>query len=434
MADYQTVRGMRDFLPEEMKKREYVAGVARRVFEKYGFELMETPAVESFELLSGKGGGGEEVKKEIYCFKDQGGRELGLRFDLTVPTARVVASNPSLTQPFKRAMVGRVWRYDRPGAGRYREFWQADVDVFGSESVLADAEVVATVFDVMDELKLQDFQVNVNNRKLLEGLAVSCGIDQKQVVEVFRSIDKLEKIGEEGVQEELESKGVFDTSAKKLLDLITIKASNQEILDKIRPVAKENKTAKQGLEEVKELLDWLGEMGFGDRVDLDLSLARGLDYYTGNVFEGKLEGEKLSVSGGGRYDGLVEAYGGKPTPATGWSIGIERVIEVLEDRKLFPELDANRVFVAPVNDEMREKALKITQELRDSGVKAETDLMGRKLSKQFSFADSIGASRVVVVGPKDLKEKKVTLRDMKTGNEEKVLLEELVPELSKTKN
>ncbi|MCD4739843.1 histidine--tRNA ligase [archaeon] len=422
MSDYQTVRGMRDFLPEEMEKRTYVISVVKTVFQKYGFREMGTPAVESMKLLSSKGGGGEEIKKEVYCFKDQGGRELGLRFDLTVPTARVVAGKPDLPKPFKRFMVGRVWRYDRPGAGRYREFWQADVDVFGSKSVLADAECVAVVCETLDALGFKDYKVFVNNRKLLEGLALSCGIKNEDVSSVFRSIDKMDKIGKEGIAEELESKGIYDKSAKTLLKLIS-----EESLSKIESKVKD--TGKEGVEEVKSFLEYMALLGFKDKVEFQASLARGLDYYTGNVFEIAVSGGKLSVSGGGRYDQLVKNYGGPALPAVGISIGIERIIQLMEEQNMFSKTCRGLIYVAPVNSDARSKALEIVQKLRADGLIVEIDLMDRKLGKQFAYADSVGASKVVVVGPKDLEKGEVTLRDMETGKEEQVKLEKLAKKL-----
>lgn len=428
MVKYQTVRGMRDFLPKEMRKREYVFEVIKEVFERYGFQPMETPAVEYFELLARKGGAGEEIKKEIYYFKDQGGRELGLRFDLTVPTSRVVASNPDLPKPYKRMMIGRVWRYDRPGAGRYREFWQADVDVFGSESPLADAECIAVVCEVMDKLGFKDFKIKVNNRKLLEGLAILCGVRKDQVEEVFRSLDKLDKVGREGVEKELSEKGFDEELIKKLLDVTEVSGDLKDVLEKTRSLGG-NKLVDEGAKELEELFNFLMVLGLEKKVIVDLSLARGLDYYTGNVFEGVVEGGKWSVAGGGRYDTLVEKYGGRPTPATGISIGVERVIQLMDERKLFPELTRNLVYVAPANDEVRAKTLEVTQKIREAGIPAETDLMNRKLGKQFSYADSIGASKVVVVGPKDLEEGKLTIRDMKSGEEVKVDVKKVVDAL-----
>ena len=421
--NYQTVRGMRDFLPEDMRKREYVFGVARTIFKRYGFQLMETPAVEYFELLSRKGGGGEDIKKELYYFKDQSDRELGLRFDLTVPTARVVASNPNLPKPFKRMMLGRVWRYDRPGAGRYREFWQADIDTFGSESALADAECLAAVCDVMEELGFKDFKVRVNNRKLLEGLALLCGFREKEMVDVFRSLDKLDKIGRDGVERELAEKGFEANVTKKLLDATELNGKLVDVLKQIKPLGK-NELMTRGITELTELVRFT--QTFEKKIIVDLSLARGLDYYTGNVFEGAVEGGKWSVAGGGRYDNLVERYGGRPTPATGMSIGIERVIQLMDERGLFSEAPQELIYVAPVNDKVRDKALEITQKLRAAGIPTETDLMGRKLAKQFAYADSIGTKKVVIIGPKDLENGKVTVRDMTSGNEKNIPLSQLV--------
>lgn len=428
MTEYQTVRGMRDFLPDDMAKRNYVFSIVKGVFSKYGFEEMETPAIENLELLSSKEGAGEEVRKEVYRFKDQGGRELGLRFDLTVPTARVVASNPDLPKPFKRFMIGRVWRYDRPGAGRYREFWQADVDVFGSESALADAECAASVCEVLSALEFDDFSIKVNNRKLLEALAVFSGIKENSM-SVFRSVDKLDKIGKEGVADELEEKGILDDNVKKFLDLICVEGG-RELLCKFEELLGDK---TDGIAELRSFLEQMKLLGFEERVVLQPSLARGLDYYTGNVFECAVQEGKWSIAGGGRYDKLIQSYGGREVPAVGISIGIERVITLMEERFLFPDLQGERVFVAPVKDEVREKALELVQELRSTGIIAETDLMGRKLGKQFAYVDSRGIKTVLVVGPKELEDKEVTVRDMESGNEERVALSDLISFLKRGK-
>ena len=272
---FQTVRGMRDFLPEQAVKKQFIEDVCRQVFEKYGFLPLETPVVEEFKLLAKKGGGGEDVKEEIYYSKDKSERELGLRFDLTVPLARVVASNRQLPKPFKRYQISDVYRYDRPGASRYRRFTQADVDIVGSSSMIADFECIAASAEILQELGL-NFKVRISNRNLLEEIVLCCGVEKGSVKECFRCLDKLDKIGKEGVAKEMRGKGLSE-SILKIIEKNTLEG----IVDEIKE--------KQGLNELKELFAMLKKAGFRKFVSVDLSLARGLEYYTGNVSEIALE-------------------------------------------------------------------------------------------------------------------------------------------------
>ncbi len=416
---FQTVKGMRDFPPEEMVKRNYVLNIIQKVFEKWGYQPFDTPALESFELLAKKGGGGEEIKREIYWFKDQGGREIGLRFDLTVPMARFIVSNPNLPKPFKRYQVGRVWRYDKPQAKRYREFWQADIDIVGSNRPGADAEIIAATCDVFKELGFKDFKIRLNNRKIIEDFVISLGI--KEVFEVFRSIDKLEKIGEDGVKEELISKKIKEEDVENILSFVKVKGSLGDISKKTEELGG---LGREGLEELKEILEIIKQFGYEKNVEVDLSLIRGLEYYTGPVFEVSVGGD-VSLAGGGRYNNMIELFGGQPTPATGISLGFERIVEVMKEKNMI-KADSNvKYFVAPVNDEVRDDALRICQKLRKKGINCDTDLMGRKLSKQLEYASSLNIPFVLIVGKEELKDDSVKLKNMKTGKEEEKKTKEI---------
>ena len=409
---FQTPRGTRDFFPEKMMERNYVLNTIKRTFERYGFEELDTPAFEDFALLAQKGGGGEAIKREIYYFKDQSDRELGLRFDLTVPLARVVASNPNLQKPFKRYAIGKVWRYDEPQAGRYREFVQADVDVVGSAEPSADAEVIACACDCLRELGFSDFIIRVNDRKVIEGFLNTLGLEKEAAVEVFRSIDKLDKIGKDGVEKELEGKGIEGKKIARILSYI----SGGSIEDA-------KKYSEEGAKELEGIFRTLASLGLDKYVRMDFSLVRGLEYYTGPVFELALGG-KLSAAGGGRYDRLIELFGGKPTPATGISFGVERVIGIMEEKKIFSlPKTATKAFVAPVKDEVRGAAWKIASQLRARGVNCEADLMDRSLKKQFEYVSARGIPYCVVVGPAELKQNLVVVRDMKSGEEKKVTVD-----------
>ena len=406
MGKFQTVRGMRDFLPELAAKKQLIEERIRGEFEAYGFEPLETPMVESFGLLAAKGSAGEAIKEEIYYFKDKSDRELGLRFDLTVPLARVVANNPQLQKPFKRYEIGRVYRYDRPGAKRYREFTQADADIVGSDSIIADFECVALAYKVMKDLRL-DFKIRISNKKLLEEIVVASGVKKEQLKECLRSIDKLEQIGAKGVEKELEGKKI---PAAKIMQVI-----EENDLEKIGKTIKE----KKGFNEVKELIDYCTKAGLGEFVKFDASLARGLEYYTGNVFEISVQGAP-SVGGGGRYDDLIEAYGGPKTPAVGISFGIDRLLDVSGKYS-----SGSQLLVIPIGLEAGPESLRIARELRALGLKVQNDLMQRSLSKNMEYASKKGIPLVAIIGENELKAKELTVKNLETGKQEKVKLSEL---------
>lgn len=414
MPKFQTPRGTRDFLPDEMIRRQHVFDTVRSVFEKWGFDPIETPAFEEWTLLSAKSGGGEAIKNEIYYFKDKSNRELGLRFDLTVPMARVVASNPGLPKPFRRYCIGRVWRYDRPGPGRYREFWQCDVDVAGAAVGEADALCIAAACNALKELGL-DFSVRISSRKIVEGFVSSIGVKNDMIVDVLRSIDKLDKIGEKEVVNEL--KRTLDSEKiKKIMKFITIR----NIADAGKAAGKSD-LAKEGIAEIEKILVYAESFSIIDCIKFDLSLVRGLEYYTGPVFEITSEMFKSSIGGGGRYDNLIELFGGKPTPATGISLGIERIIDLMTEGKMLglPKT-MTKIYIAPISASALPDAIRMARELIDSGVPAEFDLMNRSISKQLDYANSRGIPFVIVLGEKEKASGKAKLRDMKTGAEKEI--------------
>jgi len=403
---FQPPKGTRDLLPTDMRKLNYLVSVIERVFNNYGYEPLDSPAFEDWELLSAKSAGGEELKKETYYFRDKSDRELGLRYDFTVPTARIVASDPSIPKPFKRYSIGKVWRYDQPQAGRYREFWQADVDIYGTLLPVADAEVIAVAVDCLRKLGFKDFKVRLNDRRVIERKIVNLGI--KNPLEVFRCLDKLEKMGEECVIKELREKGIDTGKIEKVMKLVR---SKPEEMDELESLVKE-----------------LKKFGISKEVVVDFSLVRGFDYYTGAVFEISTGG--LSIAGGGRYDGLVETYGGKPTPAVGISLGVSRIIDEMEKKKLFKIEDyPARVFVCAVKEEVNAEVVKIVQELRGRGIAADFDTAGRNLRKQLDYVNAKRIPYALVVGPEEIKTKKLVLRDMKSGKEKKLELEKIVKEL-----
>jgi histidyl-tRNA synthetase len=412
---------MRDWPPETATKLNAVLDTVRSVFERYGFLPLETPAVENFELLSAKGGLGEAVRDEIYYFKDKAGRELGLRFDLTMSLARFVIANPNLPKPFKRWQIGRAWRYDEPQAFRYREFIQADIDIIGTSSALADAECLAAAADCMAALGFKDFFIRLANRKLSEAVLVRLGVPQRRVLEVFRSIDKLNKLGEAAVRDELATKGVAAKIIDDVFAFIKIAGSNAAVLDEI-----ERKYGQlPGLDELRALLAALGQLGAARWARLDMSLVRGLDYYTGNVFELMIGKEKITFAAGGRFDNLIEQLAGPPMPAVGISLGIDRIVAEADRRGLLKPRPPAAVFVAAAVDAVRPDALRIAQRLRARGIAVESDLLRRKLSRQLEYAAALRIPRVAIVGPIELKKKSIKLRDMRTGKEQIVKISAL---------
>jgi len=416
----KTIKGTRDFLPEEMILRQQVLEKMKSVFEIFGFQPIETPALENWEVLSAKGAGGPEILKETYNFEDFGGRRIGLRFDLTVPLARVIALNPNLNLPFKRYQIQNVWRYGDIAKDRFREFLQADIDIVGSDNMLADAEIIACVISVLTELGFKDFTVRLNNRKTLSALAKYAGVPEEKVIDTLRTIDKYDKIGEEGVKEQLLTK-ISGAATTKILEIIISKGNLA--LEELEKLVKD----KQGIEELKQIISYLKLMKVEPKFEIDLSLARGLDYYTGPIFEVFAEEGIGSIAGGGRYDKMIGLFSGKDIPATGISFGIERIIEVMKEREMIKTKKSNiKVFVVAVNDKVRDKVLEIAQMLRNNSVSADFDLRLRSLSKQLDYINSLGIPNAIIVGEKELKNNSVKLRNMNTGEEKLLKIDDIL--------
>lgn len=415
-------RGTRDFLPSEMKIRSYIIEKIRKVFEIHGFEEMDTPAIELWETLSAKGG--EEVEHQIYKFQDKGGRWLGLRFDLTVPLARVVASNPNLVKPFKRYCIAKVWRYEEPQSGRFREFLQADIDIIGSPYMEADVECISTAVDALKSLGLEKFKVRINNRKILEGLMSSMGISGEAFFKVLRILDKLEKIGEDNVLKELRELGLKEDTALKIMDFI--KNKGREALDYVEKNFDSN-LIQEGVKELKRMIELSEFYDLHDYISIDFSLVRGLDYYTGPVFEIEAEDMQIgSIAGGGRYDNLIEKFGGIATCATGISLGIERLHEILSEKISSKISKSNvKVFVANVNEDLLGESIKICRKLIELGIPAEMDLMKRKLTRQLEYANIKGIPFVLIVGSEELKTGIFKLKDMMNKKEYSISIEEI---------
>lgn len=427
---FQPARGTKDFLPEEMRKRNWVQDNIRSVFEAYGYGPLGTPVFESWEMLKIKSG--EDIINQIYYFKDKSGRELGLRFEWTASLARVVASHRELPKPFKRYAIGPVWRYERPSEMSRREFWQMDVDIVGVSDPIADTEVLSVAVDCLRKIGFEGFVIRLNDRRLLESLIRVAEMPLDRYLDIFRAVDKRDKIGDEGVFEELEKIGAPREASERLLELTSIKGDPKETLAKTRTSIGDDVQGQLACDSLSAIVEYAESFGIASYLIVDLGLARGLDYYTGPVFEVLAEGFEGagSIAGGGRYDDLVETFGGEPTPMTGISMGIHRLVTLLEKMGVFEDQDLGpNVFVAVASDTVRTDAIAIAQDLRRAGVQTELDLLSRGLRKQLDNANRKGFKKVVIVGERELSEGCVSVRDMATSEQKLVKIEDLAEAL-----
>jgi len=420
----QPAKGVRDIAPEEKIIKNEVVSIITKTFEKYGFAPLETPTLERFETLAAKygAGAGSDVLKETFKLKDQGKRKLGLRFEMTTSLARYVAQNTTLKMPFKVYQIGSVFRDGPIKLGREREFWQCDADTIGTSSMLAEAEQIAILNDVFKEIGFS-FTIKINNRKILNGILNQAGIKEKK--EALIAIDKLDKIGKEGVSKELKEKGYKKKQTDALFSLINKDISLDNLKKKV-----EDEEGKQGLNELDELLSYLKIMGIRE-IDFDISLARGQAYYTGTVIEVYLKNSKVnsSIAGGGRYDKMIAGYvgGDREIPAVGISFGMTPIMEQLKLNQEIKQKTLAKAYVIPINTV--EKSLKIVQQLRKEGIPTDFSLGKKGVSKNLQYADSLGIPYAVIIGDRELKNKKVLLRDMNSGTEQMLSVKDLVKRL-----
>lgn len=401
-------KGTRDFLPEEKILRQSVESTLRTIFERYGFSPAETPILERYDVLASKYAGGEEILKETFKLKDQGDRELALRYDLTVPLARVVAMNPTLKMPFRRYQIGIVFRDGPLKAGRYREFTQCDVDVIGASSVKQDAEIINLTGDAFKAINIKA-KIEVNNRKILDALMETAQIPEDKRNTAILSLDKLKKLGIEVVKKELRQKGIFAEPIDNLCEWITIKGTNDQKIKELKKIL----LNKQGLQEMEEVLSYAPEATF------EITLARGLAYYTGTVFEVYAFNSPISssIAAGGRYDNMIGLFKGSGSiAAVGISFGLDTIMDVLKTRQQEVKKSVTQVFVLPIK--VFPEAWKVAQELREAGVNTEIDMLDRSVSKNFDYANTMGIPYVVVIGPEEVKEQKIKVKDMLSGKEE----------------
>jgi histidyl-tRNA synthetase len=426
----RVLKGFRDYLPEQMILRQRIIGIFRDIFERHGFEPLDTPALEYLDVLTGKAG---ENEKLMYRFEDAGGRQVGLRYDLTVPLARVVAMHQNdLVLPFKRYHIAPVWRAENPQRGRFREFWQCDADIAGSASPLADAEVIAIMAEALEAIGIPAFTIRINHRRLLESLGRAAGVQPEQAAGLYRAIDKLDKIGPEAVARELTEAGLQEAHARRLLDLVTRQGEPLILLESLRGELGQVEGATQAIDELEQLFRALPDFGVAPhRYTLDLALARGLDYYTGPVFEAAVTEPKVgSVGGAGRYDGLVGTFLGRPIPATGMSLGLERIIEVVREHGLMPVPASVAEVAIVVFPDTVGRGARLATSLRESGLRVDLSLQPRRsVGDQLKLADRKGVPFAVILGANELERGAATLKDLRSGEQTVVALEELAETL-----
>jgi histidyl-tRNA synthetase len=440
--------GTRDFSPEEMVKRNYIFDTIKKVFQLYGYLPIETPAMENLSTLLGKYG--EEGDKLLFKVLNSGDflsnvktedfgnkesnkvalqiSEKGLRYDLTVPFARyVVMHRNDINFPFKRYQIQPVWRADRPQRGRYREFYQCDVDVIGSDALLNEVELIQMIDDIFSRLQVA-VEIKLNNRKILAGIAEMVGENDK-MMDITIAIDKLDKIGIEKVNSELLDKGVSEAAIEKLQPILTMKGTQQEKLLLLRELLQASETGMKGIEETLYIMNKVAELGMESMVELDLTLARGLNYYTGAIIEVKAADVKIgSICGGGRYDNLTGIFGMDGTSGVGISFGADRIYDVLNELDLFPENKelSTMVFFVNFGEEEEKYTLRVLQKVRKAGINAELFPTADKMKKQMNYADKKNIPFVVIIGQDEIEKDVLSVKNMKTGEQEEMRLTDFI--------
>jgi histidyl-tRNA synthetase len=434
--ELQLPKGMRDINPGDKILRDDIVKNLIETFELYGFNPLETPIVERFDVLSAKFAAGEtsDAMKETFKLSDQGKRDLGLRFDLTVPFARYVAMNPNIKLPFKRYQVGEVFRDGPIKLGRYREFWQCDVDVVGTKSMLADAELIKLALEAFPKLKL-DAYLEVNNRKLLQSLLEFSGVQKKDLQKVIIIIDKVAKIGLEGIKKDL-LEILDEDSVEKIVKILEIDGTPTQVFEKLEPFIK-GIESRQALDELKELFSYFNKKQ-KQNIKLNLSLARGFGYYTGTVFEGFLRSSDVtsSICGGGRYDNMIGDFiGSGDYPAVGISFGLDVIAESMKMED--PEIKKTKVkiYIIPIKttkyviEKSTKESIRVVDKLRSAGVKADMDISLKTISKNLDYVNKMGIPYALIIGKKEINQHKFTLRNMKNGKERLVNLDDIIRKL-----
>ncbi len=445
-------KGTRDFGPDKMAKRNLIFDTIRSVFQKYGFMPLETPTMENLSVLTGKyGDEGDQLLFKVLNsgdfmskVKEEDGKdsqnllrkisEKGMRYDLTVPFARYVVMNQhEIAFPFKRYQMQPVWRADRPQKGRYREFYQCDADVVGTDSLLCECEIILMINEVFEKLGIEDYHIKVNHRQVLSGIAKTIGAEGNER-DFFVAIDKLDKVGPEGVQKELLQKGFSESSLEVLLPLLNMEGSIEDKIAQLKRTFTSNQVSAEGLEALETVLAMLSSFALAEHhVEFDQNLARGLSYYTGMIFEVKVKGVAIgSVSGGGRYDDLTGIFGLKNISGVGFSFGVDRIYDVMEELNLFPEtvVTTSQVLIVHHDLPAQEYGMPILAQMRRSGISAELYPDVSKFKKQMTYANKKAIPHVIVIGDEEINTGLLTLKDMRTGHQEQLSLQDICQKLT----
>jgi histidyl-tRNA synthetase len=446
-------KGTRDFGPDKMIRRNFIFETIKNVFQKFGFLPLETPAMENLSVLMGKYGeegdrllfkilnSGDFVKKINLSDFEQGYKKItssisekGLRYDLTVPFARyVVMHRNELTFPFKRYQIQPVWRGDSPQRGRYREFYQCDADVVGTQSLLCEAEIVLMINEVFSKLGVQNFTIKINNRKLLTAITEKIGMPGCET-DLCVAIDKLDKIGVDKVVEELQSKSFTELSISALMPVLEFSGSYKEKFDFLQSFLAGSETGLKGLEEIREVFEMVDAFGLTDtHLEFDLTLARGLSYYTGAIFEVKATDVQIgSISGGGRYDNLTEVFGMPNVSGVGISFGIDRIYDVMEELALFPDTASvsSKALICWFDDESKKYSLPLLTQLRQNNINSEIYPDAAKMKKQLEYADKKKIPYVLIVGSDEMTSGNITVKDMLNGTQERLTIKDIISKLS----
>lgn len=434
-VSFSIPRGMKDIEAQEMGKRLWINNKILGIMRKYGFQMIEPTAIENLETLEAKSG--PDIKDEIYWFKDKSGRNLGLRFDLTVGMTRMISNRFDLPEPIKLCALSEMWRYDEPQFARYRNFYQWDAEIFASPKQEADAEVISLGIDILEEFGLKNYEIRISNRKLIENLLKKFGVrDQTELERILRIIDKKNKISEDEFIKEFKLVNFSDEQIRKIIELTSFKGSIELVSETIPSNLLKDKGISNGYQELVNLIDILKAFKKDKKCVIDFSIVRGIGYYDGIIFEAYDDmGKDIgSIFGGGRYDKLCGIYGKRDIPATGVAGGIERLILSIERNSLFPEISqAPMIYVATVSDDLRKKSWEIVRRLRETGLSVDFDLRERNLKKQLEYADSMNISYFVLVGKREIEKGKVKLKNMKTRKELELSLDDIIQKLSNEK-
>lgn len=424
--------GFMELLPQDQILFNKILEKIQKVYERYGFIPIDTPVIEKSEVLLAKGGG--ETEKQVYRF-NKGSSDLSLRFDLTVPLARYVAEHMSdLTFPFRRYQIGKVYRGERNQKGRFREFYQCDIDIIGNGklNIINDAEIPSIICSIFNEIGLKEFKIHINNRKIMNGVFEHFEVLNK--VEALRIVDKIDKIGIEAVEVELEKIGISADNINGIIEFINIKGTNDEILNSLKELEISNDSYTEGVEELSKVIHYMRCFGVSDKnFIIDLKITRGLDYYTGTVFETMLDEYPQigSVCSGGRYDNLAEYYTKEKLPGVGISIGLTRLFYQLKEAGIIESKGVStltEVLVIPVDDSL-DYSINVASKLREKGIISEVYFEEGKISKKLNYGNKLGISNVILIGNDEAKSGILTLKDMSTGNQYKLTLDEIIEKI-----